>query len=121
MQFKATKPLVRSVSFWGLLLTIALIFLFMVIRSNGILDVLILGTLGFIFFPYIVAIIILATMFITFGIIFTVYLSRRIGDTILAKRQINKTILYTALVLGIVIVLGIILYLVVNIPIYLYE
>ena len=121
MQPKAAKPLLKSISFWGLLMTYVLIFLLMVIRSNGILEGLAMATLGLILFPYLAILIILAVMFITFSIIFTAYLTGRLGNIILAKNQINKPILYTALVFGIVIVLGLILYLILSIPTYLFE
>lgn len=119
MQPQYKKPLIKSVSFWGLSVTLILIFMLSWSLSSGGLNSLIVGTLGFILFPILAAMISLGILFLVFGIIFTVYLTRRLGGIILNKQQINKPILYTSLVFGIVIALGFVLAVAVNIPRYL--
>lgn len=113
------KALRKSVSFWGLLLTLVLIFLLTLSLSGGAVNGLMVVTLGLASLPIVGAMFVLGILLIIFGLTFTVYLTRRLGGVILERRQINKPILYSSLALGILIALGIVFTLTVNIPRYL--
>jgi len=101
MQQSHTKPLKNSVSFWGLIITLACIACVSYSttgQNTGATSLTLLLLLALGFFPFFVTGIIAA---LTSAIVFTIYLTKRLGVFILTKHTINKPILYTALTIGV--------------------